>query len=148
MHIYNQKGGNLWIGLIGFYFGTWQLGGQFKNLSTEYIESLLLFAVRSGIRRFDTAAVYGGGKVEAMLGACLPEDVTIVTKIPAAIKPNLEDLNRLKDFTHKAIYIEVCTDPWKGCVDLLLMQCFCITGCRHGHQKAGSNPRMPEWTQE
>src|SRR3989344_5043743 len=72
------------------YFGTWQLGGQFKNLSPAYIESLLLFAISSGIRRFDTAAVYGGGKVEEMLGACLPEDAVIVTKIPAASKPNLE----------------------------------------------------------
>lgn len=72
------------------YFGTWQLGGQFKNLSHAYIESLLLFAINSGIRRFDTAAVYGAGKVEEMLGACLPEDAVIVTKIPATSKPNLE----------------------------------------------------------
>lgn len=72
------------------YFGTWQFGGQFKNLSSAYIESLLLFVVSSGIRRFDTAAVYGGGKVEEMLGAYLPEDAVIVTKIPAASKPNLE----------------------------------------------------------
>ncbi|PIS04642.1 MAG: hypothetical protein COT81_05460 [Candidatus Buchananbacteria bacterium CG10_big_fil_rev_8_21_14_0_10_42_9] len=54
------------------YFGTWQLGGQFKNLSKAYIESLLLFAVSSGIRRFDTAAVYGGGRVEEMLGGGYP----------------------------------------------------------------------------
>jgi aryl-alcohol dehydrogenase-like predicted oxidoreductase len=73
-----------------FYFGTWQLGGQFKNLSPEYIKSLLLFAISSGIRRFDTAAVYGGGKVEEMLGLYLPEDAVIVTKIPAASKPNLD----------------------------------------------------------
>lgn len=72
------------------YFGTWQLGGQFKNLSRAYIESLLLFAISSGIHRFDTAAVYGGGSVEEMLGACLPKDAVIVTKIPAASKPNLE----------------------------------------------------------
>lgn len=72
------------------YFGTWQLGGQFKNLSSAYIESLLLFAISSGICRFDTAAVYGRGKVEEMLGTCLSEDVVIVTKIPAASKPNLE----------------------------------------------------------
>lgn len=72
------------------YLGTWQLGGQFKNLSPASIESLLLFAISSGIRRFDTAAVYGGGKVEEMLGSCLPEDVVIVTKIPAASKLNLE----------------------------------------------------------
>ena len=27
------------------YFGTWQLGGQFKKLPPDYIESLLLFAI-------------------------------------------------------------------------------------------------------
>ena len=70
------------------YFGTWQLGGQFKTLSPAYIESLLLFAVGAGINRFDTAAVYGGGRVEEMLGRYLPKDSVIVTKVPAASKPD------------------------------------------------------------
>lgn len=91
------------------YFGTWQLGGQFKNLSPAYIESLLLFAISSGVRRFDTAAVYGGGKVEEMLGACLPEDAVIVTKIPAASKPNLEVPEPIQRFysqdgIHRSVY--------------------------------------------
>lgn len=80
------------------YFGTWQLGGQFKNLSTAYIESLLLFAINSGIRRFDTAAVYGGGKVEEMLGSCLPEDTVIVTKIPAIKKPDIKARTPINEF--------------------------------------------------
>ncbi len=91
------------------YFGTWQLGGQFKSLSNAYIESLLLFAISSGIRRFDTAAVYGGGKVEEMLGSCLPEDAVIVTKIPSASKPNLEvpePIQRFysRDGIHRSVY--------------------------------------------
>lgn len=91
------------------YFGTWQLGGQFKNLSPSYIESLLLFAISSGIRRFDTAAVYGEGKVEQMLGAYLPEDAVIVTKIPAASKPNLEAPEPIQRFysqdgIHRSVY--------------------------------------------
>lgn len=85
------------------YFGTWQLGGQFKNLSPAYIESLLLFAISSGIRRFDTAAVYGGGKVEEMLGACLPEDAVFVTKIPVASKPNLEAPEPIQRFYSKDV---------------------------------------------
>lgn len=80
------------------YFGTWQLGGQFKNLSSTYIESLLLFAISSGIRRFDTAAVYGGGMVEEMLGLCLPEDAVIVTKIPAIKKPDLKIPASINEF--------------------------------------------------
>lgn len=91
------------------YFGTWQLGGQFKNLSSAYIESLLLFAISSGIRRFDTAAVYGGGKVEEMLGAYLPRDAIILTKIPATSKPNLkapEPIQRFysQDSIHRSVY--------------------------------------------
>ena len=71
------------------YFGTWQLGGQFKQLSIMQIEALLNFALKSGIRRFDTAAVYGNGTVEEMLGACLPREAIIITKIPALSKPEL-----------------------------------------------------------
>jgi aryl-alcohol dehydrogenase-like predicted oxidoreductase len=72
------------------YFGTWQLSGQFKDLSPSIIESLLRFAYEAGIRRFDTAAVYGVGKVEDMLGRYLPKDTMIVTKIPAMVKPGLK----------------------------------------------------------
>lgn len=91
------------------YFGTWQLGGQFKNLSSAYIESLLLFAISSGIRRFDTATVYGGGKVEEILGLCLPKDAVIVTKIPATSKPSLEVPEQIQRFytrdgIHRSVY--------------------------------------------
>jgi aryl-alcohol dehydrogenase-like predicted oxidoreductase len=91
------------------YLGTWQLGGQFKNLSPAHIESLLLFAISSGIRRFDTAAVYGEGRVEEMLGVYLPEDAIIVTKIPAASKPNLavpEPIQKFysQDGMHRSVY--------------------------------------------
>lgn len=90
------------------YFGTWQLGGQFKNLSPDYIKSLLLFAFNSGIRRFDTAAVYGQGKVEEILGSCLPEDAVIVTKIPATSKPNLEAPEAIQRFySRDSIYQSV-----------------------------------------
>jgi aryl-alcohol dehydrogenase-like predicted oxidoreductase len=80
------------------YFGTWQLGGQFKKLSPDYIESLLLFAISSGIRRFDTAAVYGGGKVEEMIGSWLQGDAVIVTKIPAIKKPDLKTRASISEF--------------------------------------------------
>ena len=80
------------------YFGTWQLGGQFKNLSSTYIKSLLLFAISSGIRRFDTAAVYGGGKVEEILGLYLPKDAVIITKIPAIKKPDLKTPAPISEF--------------------------------------------------
>jgi aryl-alcohol dehydrogenase-like predicted oxidoreductase len=80
------------------YLGTWQLGGQFKTLSPSDIESLLHFAIDCGIRRFDTAAVYGGGKVEEMLGIHLSEDAVIVTKIPAIRKPDLNVTAPITEF--------------------------------------------------
>lgn len=90
------------------YFGTWQFGGQFKNLSSGEIEKLLLFALDSGVRRFDTAAVYGGGKVEEILGACLPQDAIIVTKIPAITKPILDSPEPIQHFySQDSIYRSV-----------------------------------------
>jgi len=80
------------------YFGTWQLGGQFKQLSRSRIETLLNFALQSGICRFDTAAVYGGGKVEEILGVCLPSKAVVVTKIPAVSKPTLDSPALIQDF--------------------------------------------------
>ena len=80
------------------YFGTWQFGGQFKQLPVVQIEKLLRFALESDIRRFDTAAVYGGGKVEEILGACLPQEAVIVTKVPALSKPELNSFAPIQNF--------------------------------------------------
>lgn len=81
-----------------FYLGTWQFGGQFKQLSANQIETLLRFALDSGVHCFDTAAVYGGGKVEGILGSCLPKDSIIVTKIPATSKPIPGAVAPIQDF--------------------------------------------------
>lgn len=85
------------------YLGTWQFGGQFKQLSRSQIETLLNFALQSGIRRFDTAAVYGDGKVEEILGACLPSEAIVVTKIPATSKPALDSPALIHDFYTPAL---------------------------------------------
>ena len=71
------------------YMGTWQFSGQFKQLLRSQIEALLNFALQAGVQRFDTAAVYGDGKVEEILGVCLPPIAVVVTKIPATSKPPL-----------------------------------------------------------
>ncbi len=80
------------------YFGTWLLERQLKEPSVNKIEEILLFALDSGIRRFDTAAVYGRGKIEEILGACLPEDAIVVTKIPAVTKPYLQSPTPIQEF--------------------------------------------------
>lgn len=107
------------------YLGTWQFGGQFKKLSPAYIESLLIFAISSGIRRFDTAAVYGKGKVEEILGKCLPKDAVIVTKIPAASKPSLESPAPIMEFyslddIRRSVY-ESLSRLGRGSIDTILL---------------------------
>lgn len=69
------------------YLGTWQLSGEFRGLSLEEKEALLVTALLSGIVCFDTAASYGRGSVESLLGRILPRDVVVVTKIPAIRTP-------------------------------------------------------------
>ncbi len=65
------------------YLGTWQLSGDFQSLSLEEKEEVLVTALSLGVIRFDTAAVYGQGSVESLLGRMLPCDAVVVTKIPA-----------------------------------------------------------------
>ncbi|TRZ52736.1 hypothetical protein D4R99_02220 [bacterium] len=72
------------------YLGTWQFSGQFKVLSETQIAEILAFSIESGIRRFDTAPVYGDGMVESILGRFLPKESIILTKIPAIQKPTIE----------------------------------------------------------
>lgn len=65
-------------------FGTWGLS-EWKNLSQDYCKELCDLAYRKGIKSFDTALVYGGGKAEHFLSS-LPKDCFIATKIPAKFK--------------------------------------------------------------
>jgi aryl-alcohol dehydrogenase-like predicted oxidoreductase len=78
-----------------FYLGTWQFSGNFKHFSDCQVEDLLIFAWENGFKNFDTAAVYGNGKVESILGEVLPPESFIVTKIPAISKPSLEVANSI-----------------------------------------------------
>lgn len=72
------------------YFGTWQLSGQFKDLTNTQIENLIQVALTHGIYKFDTASVYGQGNIEKILGACLPQEARVLTKIPAILKPDAQ----------------------------------------------------------
>jgi aryl-alcohol dehydrogenase-like predicted oxidoreductase len=60
------------IGEIGL--GCWQLGGHdFGPLAADTAHEIMLAAVESGCRFFDTANVYGGGRSETLIGAFLKE---------------------------------------------------------------------------
>ncbi len=116
------------------YLGTWQLSGDFRALSFEEKERLVTVALESGIVRFDTAAVYGGGSVESLLGRMLPHDAVIVTKIPAIrssegkltssfgqhypvehVKASLEDsLSRLSRTSLDVVLLHNWHETWAG----------------------------------
>ncbi|MFP4013258.1 MAG: aldo/keto reductase [Chitinispirillaceae bacterium] len=53
--------------------GTWQLGGDFGEVSEEDALDLLRAAYEKGITFIDTADVYGGGKSESLVGRFLKE---------------------------------------------------------------------------
>ena len=80
------------------YLGTWQFGGDFKQLLDSEIKSLILKAQSSKINKFDTAIVYGNGKVERILGECLNNTNKILTKVPARVKPSKDNLEALKNY--------------------------------------------------
>jgi aryl-alcohol dehydrogenase-like predicted oxidoreductase len=66
-----------------YYLGTWQLGGDFFPWTPEARHNFLREAWHLGVRRFDTAAVYGNGAVEEAISCALPPEAFIVTKLPA-----------------------------------------------------------------
>jgi aryl-alcohol dehydrogenase-like predicted oxidoreductase len=64
--------------------GTWGLSGDgYGPLAREDAEKVVRRALEIGFTVFDTADVYGGGKMEAMLGELLAgrDDAVVVTKV-------------------------------------------------------------------
>jgi len=62
--------------------GTWGLSGDaYGSVPLTHAETVLRRAVEIGISLFDTADVYGAGRMESLLGKIAPFDATIVTKI-------------------------------------------------------------------
>lgn len=105
------------------YMGTWQFNGSFKQLSDTEIIDLLKYAKKIGINHFDTALVYG--KAEELLGKCLSESDIVLTKVPAKIKPNLND-DRDIDLFYDYKYIKDCINKSssnlnRNVIDIILL---------------------------
>lgn len=65
-------------------FGTWPLGGSaYGSISSEQASETITCALENGVRLFDTADIYGDGRVEEILGDTLTdtEGVTVVSKV-------------------------------------------------------------------
>lgn len=89
------------------YMGTWQFGGDFKKYNEDEIIRLLMFAKKEGINRFDTALVYGNGFVENCISKIRKNDDIVLTKVPAKVKPLVnEPINLGSCYTKD--YIEEC----------------------------------------
>ena len=81
MHKRTLGNSSLEISEVGL--GTWQLGGDFGEVTEETAFTILGDAVKRGINFFDTADVYGGGKSEQIIGKFLKTteaDIIVVSK--------------------------------------------------------------------
>jgi aryl-alcohol dehydrogenase-like predicted oxidoreductase len=71
------------VSVIGL--GTWQLGGNWGEVSDSDAFAVLQAAVEAGVTFFDTADVYGDGRSEQLIGRFLHDQpdlvVTVATKI-------------------------------------------------------------------
>jgi aryl-alcohol dehydrogenase-like predicted oxidoreductase len=69
------------VGVIGL--GTWQLGGDWGEVSEAAARATLRAAFDSGVTFFDTADVYGDGRSERLVGSFLKDHprITVATKM-------------------------------------------------------------------
>lgn len=81
--------------------GTWQIGGNWGDVSDETAFATLRAAVEAGTNFFDTADVYGGGRSETLIGKFLRETRTpiyVATKLGRSSSPGWPG-----NFTRKSI---------------------------------------------
>jgi aryl-alcohol dehydrogenase-like predicted oxidoreductase len=71
------------VSVVGL--GTWQLGGDWGDVSVADARAVLDAAVEEGVTFFDTADVYGDGRSESIIGGYLADHpdagVTVATKM-------------------------------------------------------------------
>jgi aryl-alcohol dehydrogenase-like predicted oxidoreductase len=84
-------------GVVGM--GTWQLGGDWGDVSEEEAHATLQAAFDSGVTFFDTADVYGDGRSEQFLGSFRKTHpgITIATKMGRRM-PQLPENYSLDNF--------------------------------------------------
>lgn len=74
--------------------GTWQLGGDWGEVSDDQAREVLHAALDAGVTFLDTADVYGDGRSERLVGAVVAERgdsarVTIATKVGRRADPHV-----------------------------------------------------------
>ncbi|GGZ28161.1 aldo/keto reductase [Asticcacaulis endophyticus] len=68
-------------------FGAAAIGNLYRPLGDEAASACVTKALEAGIRYFDTAPRYGHGLSERRLGAVLPHDVIVSTKVGRVLTP-------------------------------------------------------------
>ncbi|PTT18738.1 aldo/keto reductase [Microbacterium sp. HMWF026] len=88
------------VSVVGL--GTWQLGADWGDVSTEDALSVLDAAYDSGVRLFDTADAYGDGSSEKVIGEFVQsrgyDDIVVATKIGRRVMPQRADIYTLDNF--------------------------------------------------
>ena len=115
--------------------GTWAIGGGWGPQPEEQSLAALRTALEQGCRFIDTAALYGAGRAERLVGQVLSEDsfpVTVATKIvPAAYQwapPPGTPIEQVYPATHILTQVEesLCRLQ-RSCLDCVLFQTWCPT---------------------
>jgi aryl-alcohol dehydrogenase-like predicted oxidoreductase len=80
------------VSVVGL--GTWQLGGNWGNVSEADAMAVLRAAVESEVTFFDTADVYGDGRSERVIGRFLADNagqgITVATKMGRRVEQSEE----------------------------------------------------------
>ncbi|CAN5127719.1 aldo/keto reductase [soil metagenome] len=94
------------VSVIGL--GTWQLGADWGEVSTEDARAVLDASVKGGVTFFDTADVYGDGRSEQIIGQFLSDnpdaDVTVATKMGRRVDqlPENYNLDNFRSWTDRS----------------------------------------------
>ncbi|MCW2809671.1 MAG: aldo/keto reductase [Friedmanniella sp.] len=94
------------VSVIGL--GTWQLGGDWGNVSESDALALLEASAEAGVTFFDTADVYGDGRSEQLLGRFVAEypysGITVATKMGRRMDqvPENYTLANFRDWTDRS----------------------------------------------
>jgi len=88
-----------WVGEIGL--GTWQIGGNWGDVTEQDALAVLRTAAELGVNFFDTADVYGEGRSETIIGRFLKETrapIFVATKLGRFPNPGWP-----KNFTRESV---------------------------------------------
>ncbi|MGT2911444.1 aldo/keto reductase [Streptococcus cameli] len=120
---YNQLG-NTDMEVSEVSFGTWAIGGDWGDVSTDDAIQSLHHAIDQGVNFFDTADVYGAGRSETLIGQVLKErseEVYVATKFGR--RDNFADLSNYTYDKVKAYCEQSLRNLGTEAIDLYQIHC-------------------------